>query len=76
MQADLTSPMLKQLRDEKAAIDTIIAALEDLLQNQAQARTRGKDKREFGQTSGRRTPEKQRVGLVGALDPATKRRRS
>lgn len=58
---DLTGQMLKQLRREKEAIDTTIAALEDLLRKQDQASRRGKDQPQVGQINRRRTAEKQRL---------------
>jgi hypothetical protein len=48
-------------QSEKEAIDTTIAALEDLLRKQDQASRRGKDQPQVGQINRRRTAEKQRL---------------
>ena len=53
--------MLKQLRDEKEAIDTTIATLEDLLRKQDQASRRTKEQPKVGKTKGPRAPEKQQL---------------
>ena len=61
MPTELTGQMLKQLRDEKEAIDATIATLEELLRKQDQASRRAEAQPEVGKTRGRRTPEKLRL---------------
>ena len=61
MRTELTGQMLKQLRDEKEAIDTTIATLEDLLRKQDQASRRTKEQPKVGKTKGPRAPEKQQL---------------